>query len=132
MLTRDGVTVTDFERQFRYSRAVQRITWDPIAAEKGGFKHYMLKEIYEQPRAVRDTIIGRVSQTTGRVYLDEMEISEAEFRQFHVDQSDRLRHQPARGDGRQVHARRAGADSGRSRLRVRVSLSRSDHSTTRH
>jgi glucosamine--fructose-6-phosphate aminotransferase (isomerizing) len=61
---------------------VQRITWDPIAAEKGGFKHYMLKEIYEQPRAVRDTIIGRVSQTTGRVYLDEMEISEAEFRQF--------------------------------------------------
>ena len=57
---------------------MQRITWDPIAAEKGGFKHYMLKEIYEQPRAVRDTIIGRVSQTTGRVYLDEMEISEAD------------------------------------------------------
>jgi glucosamine--fructose-6-phosphate aminotransferase (isomerizing) len=51
-------------------------------AEKGGFKHYMLKEIYEQPRAVRDTIMGRISQTTGRVYLDEMEISEAEFREF--------------------------------------------------
>jgi glutamine---fructose-6-phosphate transaminase (isomerizing) len=81
VLTREGVTVTDFENN-PVSPDVQRITWDPIAAEKGGFKHYMLKEIYEQPRAVRDTIIGRVSQTTGRVYLDEMEISEAEFRQF--------------------------------------------------
>ncbi len=81
VLGRDGVTVTDFEGN-PVSPEVQRITWDPIAAEKGGFKHYMLKEIYEQPRAVRDTIIGRVSQTTGRVYLDEMEISEAEFRQF--------------------------------------------------
>lgn len=81
VLTREGVSVTDFEGN-TVSPDVQRITWDPIAAEKGGFKHYMLKEIYEQPRAVRDTIIGRVSQTTGHVYLDEMEISEAEFRQF--------------------------------------------------
>ena len=44
-------------------------------AEKGGFKHFMLKEIYEQPRAVRDTVQGRVSLDTGRVYLDEMDIS---------------------------------------------------------
>jgi glucosamine--fructose-6-phosphate aminotransferase (isomerizing) len=49
-------------------------------AEKGGFKHFMLKEIYEQPRTVRDTTLGRVSQDTGHVFLDEMEISEAEFR----------------------------------------------------
>ena len=81
VLARNGVSVTDFEGN-SISPAVQRITWDLIAAEKGGFKHYMLKEIYEQPRAVRDTTIGSVSQTTGRVYLDEMEISEAEFRQF--------------------------------------------------
>ena len=81
VLTRDGVSVTDFEGD-PVSPEIQRITWDPIAAEKGGFKHYMLKEIYEQPRAVRDTTIGRVSQTTGRVYLDEMEITEAEFREF--------------------------------------------------
>ncbi|MGA9771838.1 MAG: glutamine--fructose-6-phosphate transaminase (isomerizing) [Blastocatellia bacterium] len=81
VLARDGVTVTDFEGN-SIAPDVQRITWDPIMAEKGGFKHYMLKEIYEQPRAVRDTTLGRVSQTTGRVYLDEMEISEAEFRQF--------------------------------------------------
>jgi glutamine---fructose-6-phosphate transaminase (isomerizing) len=81
VLTRDGVAVTDFEGN-TIAPNTQRITWDPIMAEKGGFKHYMLKEIYEQPRAVRDTTLGRVSQTTGRVYLDEMEISEAEFRQF--------------------------------------------------
>jgi glutamine---fructose-6-phosphate transaminase (isomerizing) len=81
VLARDGVTVTNFEGD-SIAPNVQRITWDPILAEKGGFKHYMLKEIYEQPRAVRDTVQGRVSQTSGRVYLDEMEISEAEFRQF--------------------------------------------------
>ncbi len=81
VLTRQGVTVTDFEGN-SITPHVQRITWDPIMAEKGGFKHYMLKEIYEQPRAIRDTVTGRVSQQTGRVYLDEMEISEAEFRSF--------------------------------------------------
>ncbi|MEN3333363.1 MAG: hypothetical protein V7641_2728 [Blastocatellia bacterium] len=81
VLSRDGVEVTDFEGN-SISPNVQRITWDPIMAEKGGFKHYMLKEIYEQPRAVRDTVRGRVSQTTGRVSLDEMELSVAEFRQF--------------------------------------------------
>ena len=81
VLTRDGVTVTDFESN-SVSPDVQRITWDPIAAEKGGFKHYMLKEIYEQPRAVRETVVGRLSQATGQVYLEEMDISDADFRQF--------------------------------------------------
>ena len=51
-------------------------------AEKGGFKHFMQKEIFEQPRAVRDTLLGRISQETGKVFLDEMEISEEEFRNF--------------------------------------------------
>jgi len=61
-------------------RQIQHVTWDPILAEKGGFKHFMLKEIYEQPRAVRDTALGRVSQETGHIFLEEMAISEAEFR----------------------------------------------------
>ncbi|HEX9761313.1 MAG TPA: glutamine--fructose-6-phosphate transaminase (isomerizing), partial [Candidatus Acidoferrales bacterium] len=61
---------------------VQHIAWDPIMAEKGGFKHFMQKEIFEQPRAVRDTLLGRISQETGQVFLDEMEITEAEFRNF--------------------------------------------------
>jgi glucosamine--fructose-6-phosphate aminotransferase (isomerizing) len=78
VLTRDSVRVTDFEGNVVEPKQ-QRITWDPIAAEKGGFKHFMLKEIYEQPRAVRDTVQGRVSLETGKIYLDQMDITEADF-----------------------------------------------------
>jgi glutamine---fructose-6-phosphate transaminase (isomerizing) len=79
VVTSDGVQLTDFDGK-PVVRQIQHITWDPILAEKGGFKHFMLKEIYEQPRAVRDTALGRVSQDTGHIFLDQMEISEAEFR----------------------------------------------------
>lgn len=75
VITLDGVRVTDFDGEV-IQPDVQRITWDPIMAEKGGFKHFMLKEIYEQPRAVRDTSQGRVSLDHGKVYLDEMHISD--------------------------------------------------------
>ena len=79
VVTPSGVQLTDFDGK-PVVRQVQRVTWDPIMAEKGGFKHFMLKEIYEQPRAVRDTTLGRVSQDTGHIFLDEVDISEAEFR----------------------------------------------------
>ena len=79
VITPEGVQLTDFSGQ-PIVRQVQHVTWDPIMAEKGGFKHFMLKEIYEQPRAVRDTTLGRVSQETGHVFLDEMEITSAEFK----------------------------------------------------
>ena len=79
VVTPEGVQLTDFDGE-PVSRQVQRVTWDPILAEKGGFKHFMLKEIYEQPRAVRDTTLGRVSQDTGHIFLDQMEITDAEFR----------------------------------------------------
>jgi glutamine---fructose-6-phosphate transaminase (isomerizing) len=79
VITPDGVQLSDFDGK-PIVRQVQHVTWDPIMAEKGGFKHFMLKEIYEQPRSVRDTTLGRVSQETGHVFLDEMEISEAEFK----------------------------------------------------
>src|SRR6202049_1173286 len=78
VLTADGVRVTDFDGK-PLERKAQRITWDPIMAEKGGFKHFMLKEIYEQPRTVRDTTLGRVSQDTGAIFLNEMQVGEAEF-----------------------------------------------------
>jgi glutamine---fructose-6-phosphate transaminase (isomerizing) len=82
VMTKDAVRVTDFAGN-RVEPAMQRITWDPIEAEKGGFKHFMLKEIYEQPRAVRETVEGRISLDTGRVFLDEMKnISEADFKRF--------------------------------------------------
>src|SRR6266542_3084653 len=79
VITPEGVRLTDFNGQ-PIVRQVQHVTWDPIMAEKGGFKHFMLKEIYEQPRAVRDTTLGRISQETGHVFLDEMEITEAELK----------------------------------------------------
>src|SRR5438552_12909227 len=79
VLTKDSVRVTDFDGNIVEPKQ-QRITWDPIMAEKGGFKHFMLKEIYEQPRAVRDTVQGRVSLDTGKVYLEQMNITEGEFK----------------------------------------------------
>src|SRR5881394_2837424 len=79
VITSSGVHLTDFDGK-GIQRKVQRVTWDPIQAEKGGFKHFMLKEIYEQPRAVRDTTLGRISQDSGKIFLEEMEISEDEFR----------------------------------------------------
>src|SRR5579862_4062336 len=81
VLTPQGVRLFDFESH-PISRVPQHITWDPIMAEKGGFKHFMQKEIFEQPRAVRDTLLGRISQETGHVFLDKMDISEEEFRSF--------------------------------------------------
>ncbi|MBA3356662.1 MAG: glutamine--fructose-6-phosphate transaminase (isomerizing) [Pyrinomonadaceae bacterium] len=82
ILTKDAVRVIDFDGD-SVQPVIQRITWDPIMAEKGGFKHFMLKEIYEQPRAVRDTVQGRISLDSGRVFLDEMQnITEADFRRF--------------------------------------------------
>ena len=79
VITPNGVQLTDFDGH-PITRQVQHITWDPIMAEKGGFKHFMLKEIFEQPRAVRDTTLGRVSLDSGKVFLDEMDITEADFR----------------------------------------------------
>ena len=79
VLTKDAVRLTDFDGNIVEAKQ-QRITWDAISAEKGGFKHFMLKEIYEQPRAVRDTVKDRVSLETGQVYLDPMNISEDDLR----------------------------------------------------
>jgi glucosamine--fructose-6-phosphate aminotransferase (isomerizing) len=81
VLTQDGVHLTDFNGR-AVKRQVSHILWDPIMAEKGGYKHFMLKEIFEQPRAVRDTTLGRVGQESGRIFLDEMDISAKEFKAF--------------------------------------------------
>ena len=81
VLSPQGVRLLDFESH-SIDRPVQHITWDPIMAEKGGFKHFMQKEIFEQPRAVRDTMLGRISQETGEVFLDEVNLSEEEFKKF--------------------------------------------------
>ena len=70
-MTLDGKTV---------ERKPTRVTWDPISAEKAGYKHFMLKEIFEQPSAVRETVLGRASLETGQVHLNEMAISDADLK----------------------------------------------------
>ena len=78
ILTLDGVKLTDFNGK-PIERELQRIQWDPIQAEKGGYKHFMLKEIWEQPRAIRDTTLGRVSLDSGSIFLGEMDIDDDEL-----------------------------------------------------
>jgi glucosamine--fructose-6-phosphate aminotransferase (isomerizing) len=78
ILTLAGIQLTDFEGK-PVERALTRIQWDPIQAEKGGYKHFMLKEIWEQPRAITDTTLGRASLDSGKVYLGEMKIADEEL-----------------------------------------------------
>jgi glucosamine--fructose-6-phosphate aminotransferase (isomerizing) len=59
---------------------IKTITWSPLMAEKGGYKHFMLKEIYEQPRAIADTIAGRILDGKGDVFLDGLKLADAELR----------------------------------------------------
>jgi len=76
ILKRGEVTVVDKSGR-EQKREPQRITWDPVQVEKQGYKHFMLKEIFEQPRAVRDTLLGRYSLDSGLVHLSEVELEDA-------------------------------------------------------
>ena len=78
ILRPEAVLLTDFDGN-PVKRELTRIQWDPIQAEKGGFKHFMLKEIWEQPRAIRDTTLSRVSLDSGNVFLGGMEIADEEL-----------------------------------------------------
>jgi len=78
VITANGVTFSTFEGA-AVERTPTRVTWDPISAEKAGYKHFMLKEIFEQPSAVRETVLGRASLETGRIHLHEMSISDADL-----------------------------------------------------
>jgi glucosamine--fructose-6-phosphate aminotransferase (isomerizing) len=79
VITRSGVQFTDYSGR-EVSKTTQRVMWDPIAAEKGGHKHFMLKEIYEQPAAARDTILGRVSLEQGHIFLEDLNIPDEAIR----------------------------------------------------
>ncbi len=60
----------------------RHIDWSPLMAEKGGYKHFMLKEIYEQPRAIRDTIAGRLNEEAGDVFLQDLKMSDEELKEI--------------------------------------------------
>jgi len=79
VITRSGVEFTDYDGR-AVSKTTQRVMWDPIAAEKGGHKHFMLKEIFEQPTSARDTILGRVSIDRGRIFLEDLNIADEKLR----------------------------------------------------
>jgi glucosamine--fructose-6-phosphate aminotransferase (isomerizing) len=79
VITRSGVTFTDYQGR-EVSKTSQRVLWDPIAAEKGGHRHFMLKEIFEQPTAIRDTILGRVSLDRGEIFLEDLHIPQETLR----------------------------------------------------
>ena len=80
-VTREGVTITDFEGK-PHHREPKIITWSAVQAEKGGFKHFMLKEIHEQPRAVADTLVGRVDLEGDDVRLDGIDLDAAKIKRI--------------------------------------------------
>ena len=81
VVTREGVTLMDVEGNV-HKREPKIITWSAVQAEKGGFKHYMLKEIHEQPRAVADTLVGRVDLERDDVSLDGIELDVSKIKRI--------------------------------------------------
>jgi len=66
----------------KVDRPPKKILWDAVAAEKEGYRHYMLKEIHEQPRAVRDTFTGRMFEESGEVFFNDLELSAEQWAKF--------------------------------------------------
>jgi glutamine---fructose-6-phosphate transaminase (isomerizing) len=81
VLTGDGVVVTTLDGT-PVQKDVKTVTWSPAMAEKGGYSHFMLKEIFEQPRAVADTFRGRFSAEKGEVTLEEFGLSREMIREI--------------------------------------------------
>jgi glucosamine--fructose-6-phosphate aminotransferase (isomerizing) len=81
VITSSGVQFTDYAGR-DVSKKSTRVAWDPVMAEKAGYKHFMLKEIFEQPWAVKETVLGRASVETGQVFLQEIEIPDRELREI--------------------------------------------------
>ncbi len=82
VVNRKGVVIKDLNGKVK-QRKVQTISWTPVMAEKGGYRHFMLKEIYEQPQAVLDTFRGRVFPETGEVILPEIGVATAGIAGLH-------------------------------------------------
>jgi len=81
IITRSKVEFTDFSGR-SVSKATERILWDPVMAEKSGYKHFMRKEIFDQPWAIQETMFGRFSEEQGAVMLEDLKISDDELRKI--------------------------------------------------
>src|SRR5687768_9154481 len=80
VITPSGVEFTDYSGR-AVSKKSTRVVWDPISAEKAGYKHFMLKEIFEQPMAIKETVLGRASVESGKVFLHEIRIPDEVLRE---------------------------------------------------
>ncbi|MCZ6626067.1 MAG: glutamine--fructose-6-phosphate transaminase (isomerizing) [Deltaproteobacteria bacterium] len=80
-VTREGLRILD-EGGKTVRRSFKEITWDTVAARKGGYRHFMLKEIYEQPKALADTFRGRISLREGEVSLEGIQIGASEVKKI--------------------------------------------------
>src|SRR3989454_8478161 len=81
VVARDGIRLLDTAGNSRKPQ-FQHIAWDPIMAEKGGYKHFMLKEIYEQPVAIENTILGRFSLDTNTIHLEDVGFTNDVWQKF--------------------------------------------------
>jgi glutamine---fructose-6-phosphate transaminase (isomerizing) len=79
IITPSGVEFTDYSGRAVSAKST-RVAWDPVMAEKAGYKHFMLKEIFEQPWAVKETVLGRASLETGKIFLNEIDIPDESLR----------------------------------------------------
>lgn len=80
-ITRNGVIVSSSTQQ-KINKKVIEITWDSVMAEKSGFKHFMLKEIYEQPRVIQETFMGRLDPDKGKIHLEESNLSDRKIKRI--------------------------------------------------
>ena len=110
--TPDGVPDHGLRGQAEGTRSRTEIEWSPVMAEKGGFRHFMMKEIHEQPRAIIDTLAGRMLTETGEVFFETLPLTDEQLCVDPQGDPRRVRHLVARGAGRQVHDRGAGAGPG--------------------
>jgi len=82
VVTRDGYSVTDFSGK-KAKKEITLVSWDPVSAEKGGYSHFMLKEIHEQPMAIKETIAERIKLSSGEIHFDELNLTDEEI--FEID-----------------------------------------------
>jgi glutamine---fructose-6-phosphate transaminase (isomerizing) len=113
VVARDGIRLLDYSGQHRRPQ-FQHVAWDPIMAEKGGYKHFMLKEIYEQPVAIENTILGRFSLENNRVHLEDVAFSDDVWKSF--------RHIRILACGTSWHAATAGKHMIESMARIPVEV----------
>ncbi len=81
VVDKNGVKLSTLSGE-KVSKTVQTINWSPSMAEKGGFKHFMLKEIFEQPRALIDTFRGRIEEEKGTIFLEDCNLPAQELKQI--------------------------------------------------